>query len=364
MKRSLVPAAALCWGLQFALLNPALALLLVALLHATAGEVGWVLAIYNASGFIASLAIPAYADRRQEYLRPLLFCALLTVALAGVLAVATTLPTAVVGLVLLGGPAGVGVTLLFAHIKHSGTDASAVMRTRAVVSFAWVAGPPLATLIIGRFGATAVLIALAAVAGLNVASTLAMLAARTRSREVAAPPVRAADDGPPMSRGRVITVTIVFIILQATNSAVVSVMGLFVTETLKLAVMWSGAALGVAAALEIPALLVIGWLSRRFSDLTILASGCLAGVAYYAAMAAVTGPVLLLAVQLLNAWFFAVVAGTGLDPVPADHCAARRGHWALHEYPATRGHRLRPAHRPRRAHPLSDTAVSSPPAPP
>ena len=172
---------------------------------------------------------------------------------------------------------------------------------------------PLATFIIGRFGASAVLVALAAVAGLNVATTAAMLAARARPQAMAAPRVQQADAGPPMSRIRVITVTVVFIILQATNSAVVSVMGLFVTETLRLPVMWSGAALGVAAALEIPALLAIGRRSRHVSDLAILASGCLAGVAYYAAMAAVTGPALLLAVQLLNAWFFAVIAGTGLS---------------------------------------------------
>jgi MFS transporter, SET family, sugar efflux transporter len=33
---------------------------------------------------------------------------------------------------------------------------------------------------------------------------------------------------------------------------------------------------------------------------------------YYAAMAVVSGPLALVAVQVLNAWFFAVVAGVGL----------------------------------------------------
>ena len=70
LERLLVPSAALLWGLQFAFLNPALALLLVSLLDASAGEVGWVLAVYNASGFIASLVIPTYADRKEDYLRP------------------------------------------------------------------------------------------------------------------------------------------------------------------------------------------------------------------------------------------------------------------------------------------------------
>jgi SET family sugar efflux transporter-like MFS transporter len=64
-----VPSAALLWGLQFAFLNPALALLLVTLFEATATQVGTVLAVYNASGFVASLVLPAYADRARSYLR-------------------------------------------------------------------------------------------------------------------------------------------------------------------------------------------------------------------------------------------------------------------------------------------------------
>ena len=51
MKRLLVPTSALMWGLQMAFLSPALALILVNLYGATTAEVGWVLSIYNASGF-------------------------------------------------------------------------------------------------------------------------------------------------------------------------------------------------------------------------------------------------------------------------------------------------------------------------
>nr|WP_281171518.1 MFS transporter [Actinoplanes globisporus] len=298
--------------MQFSLLNPALALILAALLDATPAEIGWVLAVYNAGGFLASLVLPAYADRRGEYLRPLLACAVLTAALAAALASVTTLPLAVIALVVLGGPAGVGVTLLYAHLKHAGFTTSTVINVRAVVSFAWVAGPPLATLIIGRLGARAVLVALTAIALLNVATSAAMLTGRTRQQPTPPSSAEAPDAEAPMSRARVATVTAVFVVLQATNATVVSIMGLFVTDTLGINVMWSGAALGVAAALEIPALLAIGRLTHRFSDLALIASGCLAGVAYYAVMTVVPGPMLLLAAQVLNAWFFATIAGTGI----------------------------------------------------
>jgi MFS transporter, SET family, sugar efflux transporter len=313
VKRLLVPSAALLWGLQFALLNPALALLLVALFDASAGEVGLVLAVYNASGFVASLVLPAYADRRRDYLRPMLACGLLTLALAGLLAVTTSLPVAVIGLIVLGGPAGVGNSLLFAHLKYSGATPSDVVNTRAIVSFAWVAGPPLATLIIGLFGDRAILLALAAVAVLNVATTTAMLAERSAARAAGRPePDEAPRGDRPMSRMAVALIVAAFIALQATNSAVVSIMGLFVTRTLELDVIWAGIALGVAAGLEIPALLLTGRLSRRYSSLGLIASGCVVGIAYYVGMALVSGPVLLVALQALNAWFFAVVAGIGL----------------------------------------------------
>lgn len=57
---------------------------------------------------------------------------------------------------------------------------------------------------------------------------------------------------------------------------------------------------------------MIGRLSDRYSSLRLMATGCLAGIAYYLAMAFVTGPVMLIALQLLNAWCFAAIAGVGL----------------------------------------------------
>ena len=312
-RRLLVPSAALLWGLQFALLNPALALLLVGVFGATAAQVGWALAVYNASGFVASLALPAYADRIRDYVRPMLVCAVLTLALAGVLSITTSLPAAICALAALGGPAGVGNSLLFAHLKHAGAASSQVVRTRAVVSFAWVAGPPLASLLMAGYGPRAVLAALAAVSVLTIGSAVAMLPERRAARGEPVPDAGGdSGDRTTVSRRRIAVIVGVFVALQATNSAVVSVMALFVTDRLNLGVGWAGVALAVAAVLEIPALLVIGRLAGRVSSLRLVASGCVIGVLFYAAMAFAHGPVLLLALQPLNAWFFAVVAGVGL----------------------------------------------------
>ena len=76
--------------------------------------------------------------------------------------------------------------------------------------------------------------------------------------------------------------------------------------------MWAGIALGVAAALEVPALLLIGRLSNRFSHLGLIATSCLAGIGYYLGLAFATGPIMLVGLQLLNTWSFAGIAGIGL----------------------------------------------------
>jgi len=311
MKRLLVPSAALLWGLQIAFLSPALALILVTLYDASTAQVGWILTVYNASGFIASLLVPSYADRREDYLRPMLACGVLTLVLALVLAFTTSLPVAVVALVVVGGPAGVGSSMLYAHLRHSGAKPADIVNTRAIVSVAWIAGPPVATLIMGAFGNRAILLAIGAIAVLNIATTAVMISQRSAAPDHDGP-AKAEEDHLALRRRAVVLIVAAFVLLQAANATVTSIMTLFVTETMRIDVIWAGIALGVAAGLEVPALVLIGRLSFRFSSLRLIMTGCVAGIAYYIAMAYVTGPVMLIALQPLNAWCFAAIAGVGL----------------------------------------------------
>jgi MFS transporter, SET family, sugar efflux transporter len=313
VKRLLVPSSALLWGLQIAFLSPALALILVNLYGATTTEVGWILAIYNASGFVASLLLPAYADRRHDYLGPMLVCGALTLVLALVLGVVTTLPLATIALVVIGGPAGVGSSMLYAHLRHSGARPADVVNTRAIVSVAWVAGPPLATFIIGWFGNRAILLAIAAVAVLNIATTMVMISHRRAAQTAGdSPAPKPGRDEPPIGRIGVVLITAAFVLLQATNATGMTILTVYVTETMRLDVLWAGIALGVAAALEIPALILIGRLTERFPSLGLIATSCLAGIAYFLGLVFVTEPVGLIALQPLNAWCFAGIGGVGL----------------------------------------------------
>ena len=271
--RLLVPSAALLWGLHSSLLSPALALILATLYDASTADIGWSLAIYNAGGFIASIVLPAWADRRRTYLPMLMAAAVLTIALAAALAAVSTLPLATVALVVLGGPAGLGTTMLFTHLRDVGAATSTIVDTRAIISAAWMGGPPLATAIIGWAGARGILLALVMIAVVIIGA---------------------------------------FVLFQATNATAMTFMALYVTETVGLGVIWAGIVLGVAAALEVPALMIIGRLGDRISHLTLVAVGAVLSAVYYAGLMLVTEPVLLLVLQIPNALGFAAISGIGL----------------------------------------------------
>src|SRR5699024_7516919 len=95
---------------------------------------------------------------------------------------------------------------------------------------------------------------------------------------------------PPRSRAATVLIVAAFVLFQATNATAMAFLTLYVSQTLGLPILWAGVTLGVAAALEVPALLIIGRLADRISHLTLVAVGAIAGIAYYLGLAAVTGP--------------------------------------------------------------------------
>ena len=313
MNRLLVPTSALMWGLQIAFLSPSLALILATLYGAGTTEIGWVLAIYNASGFLASLVVPAWADRRQEYLGPMLLSGVLTVLLVVLLALVTSLPLVTIVLVVVGGPAGVGVSLLWAHLRHAGARPAQIVNTRAIVSVAWVAGPPLATLIIGWFGPQAILLAIALVALANIGTTMLMIRGHRTALASGTPPAPAhEEDDVSLGTAGIVLVTAAFVLLQATNATAMSFLAVYVPQTMGADVVWAGVALGVAAGLEVPALMIVARLTTRHSSLGLILTSCVAGIAYYLGVAVATEPILLIVLQVLNAWCFAGIGGVGL----------------------------------------------------
>lgn len=313
-RRPLVSVATSLWGFQASLMMPSLAMVLVSLYGATPVQVGWVMTISNSAGFVASLVIPSLADRRARYLQILLVCAVLSIGLGVGLATASNLVAGTVVLALLGAPAGVGNSLLFAHMNHTGSSRAEVMSVRAVFSLAWVIGPPAATALIAAFGVISVPVGIIVIAVLNTITSAILLA---RARPAAVEHTEATPKTPPATLTRrtlpvLIVVFLAIALAQATNTASIAITSLYVTEHMHLPVLWAGLALGAAAGLEVPVLMVQARIVGRFSTPTLLVAGCLVGVAYYLGMAFATSALVLMLVQVLKAWFYGTMIGVGM----------------------------------------------------
>ncbi|MGJ6980452.1 MFS transporter [Aestuariimicrobium soli] len=312
MQRFLVSASALLWGLLFSFLGPTIALLLTELFGATAQQVGWILGGYNAFGLVVSLLIPGFADRIGDYLRPMLVCGLASVAWAGVMLAAGSLWLGVASMLLLAAPATVGMTLLFAHMRHAGFTASDVLNVRAWVSFAWIAGQPLATFAIGAAGPHAVLWLILGAGVLVSAVTVALQATRPSMTTDDAAAASTITPELQISRLSLVAIFAAFVLLSAGNAATVAVTQLLVHDHRGLPVFWAGIALGTAAGLEAPALMLLGRLNRRFSPFALVATGAVSFMVYYAGMSVITNPWLLVPWQAFKSWGFATMTGVGL----------------------------------------------------
>ncbi|HEX6342931.1 sugar efflux transporter [Umezawaea sp.] len=179
---------------------------------------------------------------------------------------------------------------------------------RTLISLAWVAGPPLAALLVARTGFTG----LFAATGL-VFAVVALLALRL-PEVAAAPPVE--EDAEPVVPGpppRFALPVLAFVLLQGAISLGVVTLPLFVTEQLGGTTTDVGLIMGLCAALEIPLMIGFGVLATRVDQRTLVLAGAVVGVGYHAAMLLTGSTWHVAAAQVLSAVVISAVMGIGIS---------------------------------------------------
>jgi len=219
--------------------------------------------------------------------------------------------------------AGTLIPQLFAYARQvlAGDGANrarmGISALRTVFSLAWVAGPPLATLLleVGGFayvyGAAAAMYAIAALMAIFWLKPVGAPAPPAADRDDR--PTADVPDAPGASRRTLLLTAAAFTLLQTPLTLGVQALPLFISSDLGGKLSDAGLVLGLCAALEIPLMLIMGALTARIPlrRLVLAGSGC--GVAYYALATATTGLPLLAAAQLVNAVFIAAVSGLGIS---------------------------------------------------
>jgi MFS transporter, SET family, sugar efflux transporter len=318
--RALGPLAAvfLAIGLSTALSFPFMSLFLTSAVHAGPIELTVFLLAQPLAGVVVSTILGRLSDGRVARRRILLLCGVsgcVGAALFSVirsywplLLLACTV-TAVGSAVLPQGYAYARATL-----AGQPTAPMITSTLRTFFSLSWVAGPPLAALLLTAGGFTT----LYACSG-GLYAVIAIVVARW----FVEPPVTTPsapdgshDIGLPAAGRRSLWISIVALTLLASAMSLnVQALPLLVRNSLHANVGSAGVILGICAALEIPAMLGFGVLSTRVPLQLLVRIGPLFGIAYFA-LASIAGQVWELGVaQLLNACFIALIQGLGISYV-------------------------------------------------
>ncbi len=177
---------------------------------------------------------------------------------------------------------------------------------RSTIALAWVAGPPLGFLSFYHFGIhlhyqlMGLCYFVVAVLAVLFLPKLVVLEQAPQT-----PPV--------LGRGRwaIVVGVVAFSLLYATNQGYVRSLPLYLDQYLQVETVYAGYLLGLAAAIEIPLMIIAGWLAGRGELLPLIRVGAIAAVVFYFGIWLADDLWQLFVLQFLNSTFIGFVSGLG-----------------------------------------------------
>ncbi|WP_063758310.1 sugar efflux transporter [Lentzea albidocapillata] len=196
---------------------------------------------------------------------------------------------------------------LFAYGRQVSQGPSMVVSVlRTLLSVAWVAGPPVAALLVAQTGWMG-LFASTAVLQLGVA-----VLALTLPVPPARPEEEKAEEAAGSTGGTMVVVSAAFLFLQGAVALAVSGLPLFITTELHGTAGDAGLAMGLCAALEIPMMLWFGSLANRMSQHRLVLIGAVISLSYHGLMVFTDAIWQVMAAQLLHATVISLIMGVGI----------------------------------------------------
>ncbi|KMK18767.1 sugar transporter [Pluralibacter gergoviae] len=301
-------------GVAGALQAPTLSLFLSREVGAQPFWVGLFYTVNAIAGIVISLLLAKRSDSRGDRRRLIMFCCLMAVANALLFAFNRHYLTLVTCGVLLAALASTAMPQLFALAREYADSSarevvmfSSVMR--AQLSLAWVIGPPLAFMLALNYGFTVMFSIAAGIFALSlllIALALPSVPRVEQAADVAVTEVSGWRD----SNVRMLFVASV--LMWTCNTMYIIDMPLWITSELGLPERLAGLLMGTAAGLEIPAMILAGYLVKRVGKRRMMVTAVAAGVLFYAGLILFHSREALLALQLFNAVFIGIVAGIGM----------------------------------------------------
>ena len=318
-RRTLLPLALsfLTVGLSAAMSGPFLALFLADGLRADGVHVALFLAGAPVAAMVVSTLLGRVSDRSPSRRWFMVGTALAGSAATGLTAVVRDYRVLLGVTVTLAASAGALLPQILAYARESlpggGRVALTLSSLRSLFSVAWVAGPPLAAVLL-HVGGFALVYAGSCVMYAVTALT-ALVALRSPRPPAPEPGLPGEPHGAgdrPASRAQLWAAVAVMALVRCAGSLAVQGLPLFTTQVLHGPVTDAGLLLGLCAALEIPLMIGFGALATRVPLRRLLAVGIGCGLVHTAVVATSTALWQLVAVQVVNAAGVAATAGLGI----------------------------------------------------
>lgn len=273
------------------------------------------------AGILTSLLLAKHSDNCGDRRRLIFFCCLMAISKSVLFAFNHDYLTLITLGVFVAAIANTAMPQIFALAReYADKEAnevvmfSAVMRTQ--LSLAWVIGPPLSFALSLHYGFTIMfLIAATTFVACSFLVWFILPSVSTKNREVntswrngSVPP-----SSPRTWRSRDVQLLFLSSMLTWTcNTMYVIDMPLYITSNLGLPENFPGVLMGIAAGLEIPAMLLAGYFVRYFGKRNMMLFAALSGVLFYSGLLVFNGRPGLLVLQLFNAIFIGIVAGMSM----------------------------------------------------
>ncbi|MEB6334935.1 sugar efflux transporter [Serratia rhizosphaerae] len=310
-------AVAFLAGIAGALQTPTLSLFLTSEVKVRPLWVGLFYTVNAVAGIVVSFLLAKRSDTRGDRRKLILGCCLMAVGNCLLFAFNRDYLTLITAGVLMAALANTAMPQIFAlareYADSSGREVvmfSSVMR--AQLSLAWVIGPPLSFMLALNYGFTTMFLI---AAGIFVVSALLVgFCLPSVPREAQTGSLNVTPVAPPSAwRNRDVRRLFVASMLMWTcNTMYIIDMPLYITRDLGLPERLAGILMGIAAGLEIPAMLLAGYVVKRFGKRRMMLFAVAAGLLFYLGLTLFTAKLALIGLQLFNAIFIGIIAGIGM----------------------------------------------------
>ncbi len=285
---------------------------------ANAAQIGIFVSLSSLSGLVIGTVIARYTDKHDKRKGPLALAILCAIFGYSLYAVFTNFWLLLIVAITLIGVSTTITSQLFAYAKqifdaHDAPE-SAITIMRTCISVAWVTSPLLGASLYAIYGFTGLLGG--AVAGF-AASLVMLLGFFHLDSTPGIDPAAGTSGGQRVPQREATWVIasyfVVFVLLHAINTVINTNLPLYVTETLGHANEYVGVIMSVSALLEIPLMLLLATLSTRFNVNYLIGGGILSIIVFLALIPFTRSIHIIVAMQLLKAFFCASFMGLGIS---------------------------------------------------